>query len=356
MHRVLWQLDRVSLTSQGHTRLRSLSLSIHSGVTALLGESGAGKTSLLNLLVGLDEPTSGTIQFTPGDPQNERHVNVNADHDHDAEINDERPPLFWVPQDHGLWPHLSVAEHLAMVSIDAPNSSKDQPSSDELLAMFDLTKRRDAKPAQLSLGERARISVARALATQARIIVMDEPLAHVDAARAPGFWQAIAEQVQRIGASWIFATHEPQTVLAHAHRVITLNAGSLRSYGDVHTLYHRPPSETAGRCLGEINWLNAHEAQLWLGLSQSQPATEEFVSRPEQLSVLLDPTGPLAVESFVFRGPTSHVRLKIIASGEVRQFAMRSPSDPLKCGDRVRLAKERVSMVYRTSTTGGKNA
>jgi len=92
MNQALWELQRVSLG----TRLRDVTLTIEPGVTAVLGQSGAGKTSLLNLLVGFEPVDDGQIAtgFTRGE---------------------HALPLFWAPQDGGLWPHLTARQHLEAV-------------------------------------------------------------------------------------------------------------------------------------------------------------------------------------------------------------------------------------------------
>src|SRR5215218_7453915 len=124
----LWTLSQVCL---GPARLESISLSIEPGVTAVLGWSGAGKTSLLNVLVGFEKPNRGIL--------------------------DSPKSLYWSPQNHGLWPHCTTREHLELIR--ASNAR-----IDELLAAFDLIDRAGVRPHELSQGERSRLSVARALA------------------------------------------------------------------------------------------------------------------------------------------------------------------------------------------------
>src|SRR5436190_3191501 len=148
----LWTLDRVSL---GPRRLHEVSVAISPGVTAVLGWSGAGKTSLLNLLVGFEKPERGII----AGPRS----------------------VFWVPQNGGLWPHCTAREHLRIVK-------KSDEGVDEMLEAFDLTERSDARPSELSDGEQARLSVARALMATVDVLVMDEPLVHVDPARVANYW------------------------------------------------------------------------------------------------------------------------------------------------------------------------
>jgi len=322
----LWQLRNVGLTSHGHDRLCDVTLDVSAGVTAVLGESGAGKTTLINLLVGFEKPTAGRVvcQF---------------DQVGEGGEDGGRPVVFWSPQDHGLWPHLTVGQHLEMV---VPQGT--EKMIPHLLEQFDLDGRSAVKPGRLSQGERARLAVARAMATSARILVMDEPLAHVDVARSPGYWETIQTYVREHDTSWIFATHDPATVLAYADRVICLNDGRVLYQGDIETLYRDPPGIDAARCLGQVNWFEEGEAGRWL-LSAKGNLSEVTCLRPEQLDIRLDPAGLLAVESYVFHGPVCHVQLKHATTQQSRKFVVRSPSAGLKSGDRVVLTLDRKSVV-----------
>src|SRR4051812_19166831 len=114
----LWTLSHVCL---GPSRLDGISLSIEKGVTAVLGWSGAGKSSLLNVLVGFEKPDRG--------------------------IFDGPKSVYWSPQNHGLWPHCATREHLELVRCA-------EPRVNELLTAFDLADRAEAQPHELSEGER----------------------------------------------------------------------------------------------------------------------------------------------------------------------------------------------------------
>ena len=271
MSQALWTLTRASLGS----RLRDVSLTIEPGVTAILGPSGAGKTSLLNILVGYERAHEGAVVASVDKGRRAR-------------------PVYWSPQDDGLWPHLTAREHLAaMGAADA----------DARLAEFDLAERATALPQTLSQGERARLSVARALAADAAALVMDEPLAHVDSARAGKYWGIVRRHVAQNGTSLVFATHAPATVLAEAQRVICLRDGRLVYAGGVEELYWAPPTPELAACLGEANWLEPDEWRLWLQREES--AARCF--RPEQIRVRLAEDGPLSVESSRFRGSVAEM-------------------------------------------------
>ena len=191
MSKFLWKLEHVTVKGQQRPRLENVSIKIPQGATAIVGYSGAGKTSLLNLLTRFESPDRGTIQFQL--PQFQ-----------------DRLSLYWVPQSNGLWPHLTVREHLCVV---ASSVSEDVDRGESLLRDFDLFERRMARPSELSQGECARLAVARALAGNSAVLVMDEPLVHVDPARLGHYWQNIRDHCLKNETSIVIATHSPEIVM-----------------------------------------------------------------------------------------------------------------------------------------------
>lgn len=304
MSEALWTLQGATLGR----RLLEVTLSIPRGTTAVLGPSGAGKTSLLNLLVDFERPDAGTVtsRIEPG-----RHTR----------------PVFWVPQDHGLWPHRNVREH-----IEAMGGAAAAP----LLEEFDLTERADAHPATLSLGERARLALARALAANAAALVMDEPLAHVDPARAGKYWEALRRQLDSTGASLVFATHAPAAVLAEARHVICMKEARVLHAGAVDDLYDAPPTPELASCLGEANWLEPADAQRWLGRRESTARC----LRPERLVVTPDGATACVVEASRFHGAVAEVLLRHTPSGATRRFWHRPSGNHLAPGTHVRLEEK----------------
>ena len=305
MKNILWQLEGVGLGQ----RLRDITLRIESGVTAVLGHSGAGKTSLLNLLVGFEKPDAGKLltEFNRGS---------------------HRISLFWVPADGGLWPHLTVAEHITAVTEE---NAGQETETNRWLEEFDLTHRRASRPDTLSAGEQSRLSVARALAADAAVLVMDEPLEHVDPSRVGKYWQIIRRYLAEKNNSLIFATHSPRPVLAEAQRVICLRDGCVHYDGEVETLYWHASSPDLAGCLGEANWLEPEASRLWL--RREEPAARCF--RPEQISVQPDEQSPLVVESSRFQGAVAEVEVRHEPTGAVRTFYHRPSSNHLARGTRI---------------------
>jgi len=306
MSNPLWKLERVVLGR----RLLDLTLPIEAGVTAVLGHSGAGKTSLLNLLVGFERPEAGSLT---------------------GELNkgSHRIPIFWVPSDGGLWPHLTVAEHVAAVLENS--KAVREMEIDFWLEAFDLTNRRDSRPDTLSAGEQARLSVARALAADAAVLVMDEPLEHVDPSRVGKYWQVIRRHLEKQGASLVFATHSPRSVLAEARRVICLREGRVLYNGEVEELYWQASSPELAGCLGEANWMEPEAARLWL--CREEPAARCF--RPEQISAQRDEQSPIVVESSHFHGAVAELEVRHETTGAIRTFFHRPATNHLARGTRV---------------------
>lgn len=246
-------IEKLSLGPAKTPRLQVESLQIPIGVSAVIGKSGAGKTSLLNLLVGFEKADQGQFQF------------LKTSHP-------EQMPISWVPADFGLWSHLNVKEHLLAAS------GGDEEFATELLKQFDLNTCHRQLPGTLSMGERARLAVARSLATRAVMHVMDEPFAHVDPARIDRYWNHVRKHLNATNSSLIFASHSPNIVLREAQHLICLDGGKVVWTGSPNDLYRSPPNHELGALLGPLNWFEGDE------LPEEKPSNSEYRSaRPEQL-------------------------------------------------------------------------
>lgn len=301
----LWSICDAGLWGRPRVRLDRVACVIPAGVTAILGESGAGKSSLLNLLAGMERPDQGTVQRLFDSPP-------------------DQLPVYWAPQGGGLWPHLNSRQHLTAVG-------KDEESADKLLARFDLADRRMAFPAELSQGERARLSVARALSVKAHVLLFDEPLIHVDGERKAIGWKVIREHIQTTGSHLVLTTHESDVVLREADSVVCLREGQVVWQGPVMTLYHEPPNERVGRFLGPLNWFDEVARADWL-------ANDALVClRPERLAITPASESIAIVENSEFLGAHAETTLQHTRTGERRTFVHRSISS-LETGTGVSVA------------------
>jgi len=307
----LWSLKQVSLNCSSGVRLAEVNLEIPQGFTAIMGYSGAGKTSLLNLLVNFESPDRGTV--TRVDQQFESEPVLE---------------LFWVPHSLGLWPQYTVQDHLTLVQ---PQLETQQEHIDDLLRAFRLTAVRNQYPAQLSQGEASRLAIARALASQAKVLVMDEPLVHVDQAHWPLYWQTIRRHCQKNNTSIVFSTHLPELVLREAQHVICLDEGKVVYAGDVDDLYTAPPSYQIATYLGPVNDLSLVSDQSDLRLKSGKTS----LVRPEQLIVEKDQHGLWEVQQSAFSGSIEEVETIHQQTKTEQTFYHRPARAELQKGDRV---------------------
>jgi ABC-type multidrug transport system ATPase subunit len=293
----LFVLENVLLGTERRARLRNVSVAIPRGMTAVLGWSGAGKTSLLNVLAGFEQPDRGKISSAQ--------------------------PVAWVPANDGLWPGCTALQHLTECSASREDAAR-------ILASFDLNALADQKPSRMSRGEQSRLAVARALAMPPRTLVMDEPLAHVDPARVGKYWAVLREHIAAKGVSLVFATHAPEIALGEATHAICLRAGELIYHGGIRELYANPATEELAALMGPTNWLVPVEAARWLGQTWSVPRS----LRPEHLRLEPASDGATAGASR-FRGAYCETDLQT-KDGERRVFLHRPPLAPAP-GTRLRV-------------------
>jgi molybdate transport system ATP-binding protein len=197
-------------------------------VTAVVGPSGAGKTSLLESIAGL-RPARGRIDVN-GD--------VFLDSDAGVDLPPERRRVGYVPQDGALFPHLTAKENIEF-------ARRDRDLLAHLAAVLDLEPLLDRRPATLSGGEKQRVAIARALMAQPRILLLDEPLAALDAPRKERIVRYLRRVRREIDVPTIYVTHHAIEALALADEAVALEHGRVIARGRAADVLHRP--EVGGR-------------------------------------------------------------------------------------------------------------
>jgi len=211
----LLRLHDVAVHAGGRVLVEHLDLTLAARERlVVVGGNGSGKSSLLQVLAGLRAPDAGRVDLPPDPPG----------------------MLF---QDGGLWPHLSVARHLAFV-----DTHDDTAWRRRLLEVFRLSALADRKPDGLSGGERLRLALARALANRPRWLLLDEPLAHLDPELALGVREVLPLLIDEIGATSVLVTHDPEDVLVFGTRLLALSGHGGSWLGPARVALEAPP--TAG--------------------------------------------------------------------------------------------------------------
>ena len=212
------QATRVFKIGEVETRaLRGVDLSVGSGeFTALVGPSGSGKTTLLQLIGLLDQPTSGNVAIN-GQDATKLNRNQRADLRKNA--------IGFVFQFFALIPTLTAYENVEMpLLLNGTKPADRKARANEMLDAVGLADRAHHRPDQLSGGQQQRVAVARALATNPKLILADEPTANLDTENGKQVMDIMQRLNKETGVTFVFATHDPR-VVHYARRVVTLEDG-----------------------------------------------------------------------------------------------------------------------------------
>ena len=197
--------------------LQGVNLTIESGeFTALVGPSGSGKTTLLQLIGCLDQPTSGKIVING-------HETTNLNRNKRADL--RKGAIGFVFQFFALIPTLTAYENVEMpLLLNGKTPAERKQRVMELLEAIDMTDRAHHRPDQLSGGQQQRVAVARALSTNPKMILADEPTANLDTENGEQVMEIMKKLNEETGTTFVFATHDPR-VIKYARRVVTLQDG-----------------------------------------------------------------------------------------------------------------------------------
>jgi len=235
--------------------LRDVSLHIDSGeLFALLGPSGCGKTTLLRIIAGLETADSGCILFS-GEDTTDVHVR-------------ERQVGF-VFQHYALFRHMSVFDNVAFglrvkPRGQRPSEAQIKAKVMDLLKLVQLDWLAERYPAQLSGGQRQRIALARALAVEPKVLLLDEPFGALDAKVRKELRRWLRRLHDELHVTSIFVTHDQEEALEVADRVVLMNAGRIEQVGSPQDVWDHPASPFVYGFLGDVNLFHgrAHEGEV----------------------------------------------------------------------------------------------
>jgi len=236
-------IRNVSLAFGATQVLRDISLTIEPGeFFALLGPSGCGKSTLLRLIAGFNQAQAGTVEIDG------------------AEITDIPPwkrDIGMVFQNYALWPHLTVAQNVAFGleerRLPRAEVARKTAAALELVGLKDFGQRR---PNQLSGGQQQRVAVARTIAIEPKVLLLDEPLSNLDAQLRVHMRTELLALQRKLGITTIFVTHDQEEALSISDRVAVLDRGTIQQVGTPMDLFDRPVNRFIASFVGTINLLH----------------------------------------------------------------------------------------------------
>jgi len=243
VHSAFLHLDAISKSFGAVGVLQDVSFSVASNeFLTILGPSGSGKTTILRLIAGFDQATSGTIMLDG--------KSIDA-----TPIN--RRPFNTVFQDYALFPHLSVRRNVAYgLMVRGMEKRVIEARVAEVLAVVGLDAYAKRLPHELSGGQRQRVALARAIICEPRLILLDEPLAALDVALRAQMCAFLKSIQRRLEIAFVFITHDQQEAIAMSDRIIVMNKGRIEQMGTPEDLYLRPKTRFVAGFFGENNLID----------------------------------------------------------------------------------------------------
>ncbi|MBK9132570.1 MAG: sulfate ABC transporter ATP-binding protein [Gammaproteobacteria bacterium] len=337
-------IENVNKHFGGFHALQDVNLTIPTGeLVALLGPSGCGKTSLLRIISGLEQPDSGSIRFD-GQDATRRHVRERG--------------VGFVFQHYALFHHMTVFDNVAFgltvrPKAERPGKEAIREKVRELLRLVQLEFVADRYPNQLSGGQRQRIALARALAVEPKVLLLDEPFGALDANVRKELRRWLRRLHDEIHVTSVFVTHDQEEAMEVSSRVVVMNKGRIEQVGTPDEVYEQPETAFVSRFLGSVNLFHGRVHNGWAHIGDLKAPTPEGAAfapgstavvhlRPHEIDLSALAEGSIGsgrVSSIFTIGPM--VRIELEREGEedglveVEFTRERYQRAPLVLGERV---------------------
>ena len=324
--------DSLILRARGLTKsygsesvLKNFNIDIWEGsIFGILGTSGSGKTTALRMLAGFEIPDSGSIEMYD-----------KIIFDEQTNVPPEKRNIGMVFQDYALFPHLNVEKNIAFgLSKADANSGRLK----EVIEMCNLTKYKNKIPQELSGGQQRRVALARALAPNPEMILLDEPFTSLDAQMARVLRDEVVSLLRETKTTAIIVTHDQEEALSVCDIVSVLEDGNVIQSATPQEIYLNPISQSVANSVGDPNILKGFsvdgrvETSLGSFVSAYEGALDVAI-RPECIEVSLNSTGPYTVKECIFYG---HDQVISFQNNKGEIFRARSlPSVIYEPGDKI---------------------
>jgi sulfate transport system ATP-binding protein len=292
------QIRNLSKRFGQFTALNDVSLDIGDGeLIALLGPSGCGKTTLLRIIAGLESPDSGNVAVQGEDA---------------TQLAVQRRQVGFVFQHYALFGHMTIFENVAFGLRVRPKKTRPSEADikskvTQLLKLVQLDWIADRYPHQLSGGQRQRIALARALAVEPKVLLLDEPFGALDAKVRKELRRWLRRLHDEVHVTSVFVTHDQEEAMEVADRVVVMNHGRIEQQGTPDQVYDHPATPFVLQFLGDVNLFHGR-----IGQGQIDEGDVSYV-RPHELEVVAeaDPdTWPVTLSQTLTVGPNTRIEFK----------------------------------------------
>jgi len=247
-------IEKVGKRFGDFTALEDVSIAVpDGGLTALLGPSGGGKSTLLRVIAGLERPDSGRVLIDGSDA---------------TDVPARRRGVGFVFQHYAPFKHMTVRDNVAFgLKIRKRPKVEIGQRVDELLELVHLEGLAGRYPAQLSGGQRQRMALARALAVQPRVLLLDEPFGALDATVRKELRAWLRRLHDEVHVTTVFVTHDQEEAMEVSEQIVVLNHGRVEQVGTPRDLYERPANEFVMRFIGPVSrfsgrWIRPHDVEI----------------------------------------------------------------------------------------------
>lgn len=338
-------IDRVVKEFGSFRALQEVSLTVNDGeFVALLGPSGCGKTTLLRIIAGLETQTSGRVVIGGKDV---------------SDLSPRKRGLAMVFQNYAVFPHMTVFENVAFgLRMQKASQADVKRKVERAAALLHIESYLDRYPAKLSGGQRQRVAVARALAVEPAVLLMDEPLSNLDALLRLEMRTELKAVLREAGTTTIYVTHDQTEAMGLADRIAVMYGGKIDQIGSPLDIYATPATRFVGGFIGSPP-MNFIKVQCGNGTARIGEATMpcpmtaqnlELGLRGEDAALSPDGSG-IPFDVRVVEPMGSHLLLTGAIDGQLARIVA-PPTAKVNAGERVGLTVDPARVTWIDATSG----